>query len=187
MIEDISAGERTLFEWISQILDALESALPDFAAQAAELVYKAHPEVSTLFERRQVKALQQEIRQVATDKAAQLIGQLANEEMWILAPSRKVREHLHDHPKVWKTLQQLSGELDRVLENYGYPPRLGPNGKYFEQTRLLSAEQLPNRDQLKLLSMQYWMALTRFRSQQINHLRQEQAAHERKLDEMWHH
>jgi len=187
MIGSLDAQERSLFEWIGQILTALETALPAFAAQAAEQVYKAHPEVSTLFEKRQVKRLQEDIQAAAQERSLRIIGELAHEELWVLSPSRKVREQLHDHPKVWRIVKSLAIELDPILERYGYPAKMGPDGKYFEQTRLLRAEQLPGAEQIKLLTLQYWMNLARYRHQQINTQRQVQVGDERKLDEMWHH
>lgn len=186
-MKGLTEQERALFEWIGQILSALESALPAFASQAAEQVYKAHPEVSTLFEKRQVKRLQEDIQQAAQERSLRIIGELAHEELWVLSPSRKVREQLHDHPKVWRIVKSLATELDPILERYGYPAKMGPDGKYFEQTRLLRAEQLPGAEQIKLLTLQYWMHLARYRHQQINTQRQTQVGDERKLDEMWHH
>ncbi|HEY9840307.1 MAG: hypothetical protein ACAI44_36370 [Candidatus Sericytochromatia bacterium] len=182
----LTEQETVLFDWVSQILDELEAGLPQFAAQAAELVYKAHPEVSTHFDRRQVKALQREVRQAAETQTAQIIGTLADEELWVLDGVKKVRETLHQNPKAWKVIQQLSPALDQVLEKYGYPPRPGRNGAGFPQTELNSSDQLPNADKLKILAIKYWTTLMRLQQQRIDQLKQAQAEHHKKLDEMWH-
>lgn len=187
MQEPLAEPERLLYDWISQILDELEKLLPLFAEQAAEKVYKAYPDISTLFEKRQVKALQQDVQRVAFEQTQRIVGSLANEELWLMDNVRKVREHLHYNPKVWKVIQQLSPALDQVLEKYGYPPQTGPNGPRFIQTELSSAEQLPQSEHLKILTIKYWSSLMRYRQARIDQLKQSQAAHHRKLDEMWHH
>ncbi|PKL76006.1 MAG: hypothetical protein CVV27_12465 [Candidatus Melainabacteria bacterium HGW-Melainabacteria-1] len=183
----LSTQESALFELVSQILEELESGLPAFASAAAEAVYKAHPEVSTHFDLRQVKALQRDVRQVAEDQTARIIGTLADEELWLLDTARKVRETLHQNLKVWKVIQQLSPTLDAVLEKYGYPPRMGRSGAGFAQTELTSSEQLPNADRIRLLAIKYWTSLMRMQQQRIDQLKQTQAAHHKKLDEMWNH
>lgn len=175
-----------LFDWISQILDELEAGLPQFATQAAEQVYKSHPEISTHFDRRQVKALQREILEAAEAQTARIIGTLADEELWLLDNTRKVRETLHQNPKVWKVVQQLSPVLDGILEKYGYPPRPGRDKTGFPQTELSTSEQLPNHDRIKILAIKYWTLLMRLQQVRVDQLKQAQAEHQKKLDEMWH-
>lgn len=187
MLKNLSESEVHLFELVSQILDTLETCLPQFAVQAAEQVFKAHPEISTQFEKQQVKSLQQDIRQAAEAATQKIIGELANEELWLMDNVRKVRESLHHNPKVWQVLQGISPVLDKLLQQYGYPPQLGPQGHFFAQTELRHAEQLPDNEQLKILTIKYWSALIRQRQQRSDQLRQEQAVYHRKLDEMWHH
>ncbi len=183
----LNEQEISLFDGISQILDELESGLPGFAALAAEQVYKSHPEISTHFDRRQVKALQRDVRLAAEAQTAKIIGHLADEELWMLDNVRKVRETLHQNPKVWKVIQQLSTNIDAVLVTYGYPARPGRNGTGFAQTELHSSDQLPNADKLKILAIKYWSNLMRFHQQRVDQVKQAQAAHHQKLDEMWNH
>jgi len=187
MSDALTEQEEVLFNWISQILDELEKVLPLFAAQAAEQAYKAFPDISTLFEKRQVKALQQDIQRTAKAQTQRIIGTLANEELWMQDNVRKVREHLHFNQKVWKVVQELTPALDLVLEKYGYPPNTGINGPVFIQTELKTSEVLPESEQLKVLTIKYWSGLMRFRQVQVDQHKQAQAAHHRKLDEMWHH
>lgn len=187
MSEALTEPEQVLFNWISQILDELEKVLPLFAVQAAEQAYKAYPDISTLFEKRQVKALQQDIQHTAQEQTQHIIGLLANEELWMQENVRKVREHIHYNQKVWKVIQQLTPALDLILEKYGYPPQTTLNGPRFSQTELISAEQFPASEQLKVLTIKYWSSLMRFRQVQIDQLKQAQASHHHKLDEMWHH
>jgi len=187
MIKNLSEQEQVIFDLVSQIFDELESVLPLFAAQAAEQVFKSFPEISTHFEKQQVKALQQDIRQLAEQESKKIIAQLAHEELWFMSQVRKVRESLHHNPQVWKQIQQLSPALDSLLEKYGYVPQQGPQGAYFPQTQLLHADQLPQSERLKVLTIKYWSSLIRQRQQQVDQIKQAQAVHHRKLDEMWHH
>lgn len=187
MLNNLSESEVLLFELISQMLDVLEACLPRFAVQAAEQVFKAHPEISTQFEKQQVKSLQQDVQQAAQAATQKIIGELANEELWLMDNVRKVRESLHHNPKVWQVLQGISPVIDALLQKYGYPPQLGPEGHFFSQTQLKQADQLPDNEQLKVLTIKYWSALIRQRQQRADQLRQEQAVYHRKLDEMWHH
>lgn len=187
MLKNLSDPEQHLFELVSQMLDLLESSLAPFAVQAAEQVFKAYPEISTQFEKQQVKTLQQDIRQVAQAATQKIIGELANEELWLLENVRKVRESLHYNPKVWSVLQSLSPVIDSTLQKYGYPAQQRPEGAFFSQTQLSHSDQLIEAERLKVLTIKYWSALIRQRQQRVDQLRQEQAVYHRKLDEMWHH
>lgn len=186
-MSEILEHEAALFDGISLMLDELDTGLPLFAAQAAEQVFKAHSEISTLFDKRQVKNLQRDVQRAAVAQTERIIGQLADETLWLIEPPRKVRESLHHNPKVWKIVQQLSPALDAVLERYGYPPRPGRSSAAFAQTELLSSDQLPNAERLKILVIKYFSQLMRYQQQRVDRLKQEQAAHHRKLDEMWNH
>lgn len=186
MNEQLNEAEAQLFDGISQMLDELEYGLPLFATAAAEQVYKQHPEISTHFDRRQVKALQRDIFDAAEAQTARIIGTLADEELWLIDNTRKVRETLHQNPKVWKVVQQLTPALDAILQKYGYPPRQLRERSGFSQTELVSSDQLPNHDRLKILAIKYWTQLMRMQQQRVDQLRQAQAEHQKRLDEMWH-
>lgn len=183
----LSSQEEALFSVVSQILDELQTLLPRFAAHVVLDVYKAYPDISMLFEKRQVKALQRELDQRAEEATLKIIGKLANEELWLLDNARKVRESLHQNTQVWQVVQEICPVIDQLLESYGYPPELGPQGKYFPQTQLQRTEQLGEIERLKVLSIKYWSGLMRFKQQRVDQVKQQQAAHHRKLDEMWHH
>lgn len=184
---NLTEPEAQLFDIVSQLLDELESGLPAFASLAAEQVYKAHPEISTHFDRRQVKALQRDVRAEAMAQTSRIIGTLADEDLWLMDGVRKVRETIHQNAKVWKVVQQLSPSIDAVLEKYGYPPRPGRSGAGFPQSELASSEQLPNADRIKILAIKYWTQLMRLQQHRVDQLKQTQAAHHKKLDEMWNH
>lgn len=187
MSQTLSEPEIALFDVISQILDELELGLPAFATLVAEQVFKSYPEISTHFDKRQVKALQREVVAAAEAETAKIIGNLADEELWMLENTRKVRETLHQNPKVWKIIQQLSPAIDTVFEKYGYPPRPGRAGAGFAQSELTSSEQLPNAERIKILAIKYWTLLMRMQQHKVDQIKQAQAAHHRKLDEMWNH
>lgn len=185
-MQGLSDHEQQLFEMISQILDELEVGLPAFAAVASEQVYKAYPEISRHFDRRQVKALQKDVQIEAKAQTAKIIGVLADEDLWKVE-ARKVRETLHQNTRVWQQVQQISAGLDTIMEKYGYPPKPSRSGVAFVQNELTSSEQLPNHDKLKILAIKYWTLLMRLNQQRVDQVKQDQAEHHRKLDEMWHH
>lgn len=185
VIESLTPIEKQLFALICDILDLLQRALPQYAHQVAEQVFKSQVEVSTTLEKRQVKRFQQELKMRAETETARIITALSDERLWILPPSRQNRESLHHNKKVWPLIQSLIEPLNALLIDYGYHAQHGPTGLFFPETQLETLAQLPEAEALQLLSIKYWMLLARQRQESQVHQQQKTIDTSQQLDALW--
>ena len=182
------AVESTFFEHICCILDALEELLPTFIHQGAEQIFKRSPEVSTLLNRSQVRRLQQSLEQLGHQETRRILTALSDEQLWLLPPSRKRREHLHHNTRVWKTIRTLTEPVNQLLQDYGYTAQHGPQGLFFPELQLRRQQDLGVPNALRELDthvLKYWVFLARFRQARQEHKQHQEADTARQLDALW--
>jgi hypothetical protein len=178
--------ELQLFDLVSRILDELEGCLLEFAAQAAEKIFKSYPDISAQFDRQRVTSFRREMQAVAREAVDRLIGFLADEALWIQeTPSRRPKESLRQNLKVWEAIQNTPLALVPVLKRYGYPARSSVLLVPYRELELKEVEDLPHSESLKLLSIQYWLTLGKFQQTLLDSQRLQQSLAHQSLDDIW--
>lgn len=178
--------EDQLLDLVSQILDELELRLIEFADSAAEKIFKAYPEISTQFDRQRTQLFKREMQETSRDAVARLIGQLADEDLWLQeTPSRRPKESLRQNLKVWEAIQKFPLALVPVLKRYGYPARAGILDTPYRELELKDVEQLPRPEPLKFLSIKYWLTLGKFQQTLQESQRLQQAMAHQTLEQIW--
>ena len=178
--------ELQIFDLVSRILDELEGRLLEFAAQVAEKIFKAHPEISAQFDRQRVVTFRREMQQAAREAVDRLMGFLADEALWIQeTPTRRPKESLRQNLKVWEAIQNTPLALAPVLKRYGYPARSSVLLVPYRELELKEVEDLPNPEPLRLLSIQYWLTLGKFQQTLIDSQRLQQSLAHQSLDDIW--